>query len=187
MSEVSAGAPGVRGAGSTVVLGLGTPLMADDGLGLVVLEELSSSWCFEPDVELVDGGTWGMNLLGVIEDAGRLLLLDAIHARRTPGSLIVLRGAELPRYLFTKVSPHQVDLREVLALAEFRGTLPADTVAVGLEPRRVELADALTPLIRGRVPLVVEEALAILAAWGHSVRPRARAAATGSLTGRARA
>ncbi|HKK27869.1 MAG TPA: HyaD/HybD family hydrogenase maturation endopeptidase [Gemmatimonadota bacterium] len=186
MNDVSAGAPDARGAGPTVVLGLGTPLMADDGLGLAVLDELRA-WSFEPDVELVDGGTWGMNLLGVIEDAGRLLLLDAIHAGRPPGALIALRGAELPRYLFTKVSPHQVDLREVLALAEFRGTLPADTVAVGLEPHRVELADALTPLIRGRVSLVVEEALAILAAWGHDVRPRARAAATGSLAGRDRA
>lgn len=184
MSDLCGGAPGSRGAGPTVALGLGTPLMADDGLGLAVLDELRA-WSFEPDVELVDGGTWGMNLLGVIEDAGRILLVDAIHAGRPPGSLIVLRGDELPRYLFTKVSPHQVDLREVLALAEFRGTLPADTVAVGLEPHRVELADALTPLVRGRVPLVVEEALAILEGWGHEVRPGARAAAAGSGPGRA--
>jgi len=144
--------------------------MADDGLGLAALDALRG-FRFEPEVELVDGGTWGMNLLGLIEDAGRLLLLDAIHAGRPAGSLVVLRDEELPRYLFTKVSPHQVDLREVLAVAEFRGTLPSETVAVGLEPRRVEMSDSLTPLARSRLPLVVRAALGILAEWGHRAAP----------------
>jgi len=144
--------------------------MADDGLGLAALEELRA-YRFAPDVELVDGGTWGMNLLGTIEDAGRLLLLDAIHAGRPAGSLVVLRDEELPRYLFTKVSPHQVDLREVLALAEFRGTLPRETVAVGLEPQRVEMSDSLTPLVRARLALVVRAALGVLEAWGHHAEP----------------
>ena len=44
--------------------------MGDDGLGLVALERLRDGWDIPPDVELVDGGTWGMNLLPVIEDAG---------------------------------------------------------------------------------------------------------------------
>jgi hydrogenase maturation protease len=152
---------------STLVLGLGTPLMADDGLGLACLERLRAEWRFFPAVDLVDGGTWGMNLLGLIEDAERLLILDAIHAGREPGSLVVLRGEELPRYLFTKVSPHQVDLREVLALAEFRGSLPAQTGAVGLEPARVEMSSELSPIVQANLSLVEEEALRILGAWGH--------------------
>lgn len=172
MSDARPGRGGAPADRPTVVLGLGTPLMADDGLGLAALEELRA-YRFDPEVDLVDGGTWGMNLLGTIEDAGRLLLLDAIHAGRPAGSLVVLRDEELPRYLFTKVSPHQVDLREVLALAEFRGTLPRDTVAVGLEPQRVEMSDSLTPLIRARLPLVVRAALGVLEAWGHHAEPSA--------------
>jgi hydrogenase maturation protease len=168
MSDFEArGADAPRAPFGTLVLGLGTPLMADDGIGLAALGALREGWRFSPPIQLVDGGTWGMNLLGLIEDAERLLILDAIHAGRKPGTLVVLRGEELPRYLFTKVSPHQIDLREVLALAEFRGRLPADTVAVGLEPERVEMGTDLSPIVRDTLPTLVAAAVATLRSWGH--------------------
>ena len=56
----------------TVVLGLGNMLMADDGVGLAALARLEEEWFIPRDVELVDGGTWGMNLLPVIEAADRV-------------------------------------------------------------------------------------------------------------------
>jgi hydrogenase maturation protease len=76
----------------TVVLGLGNMLMADDGVGLAALARLRDEWCLPPHVELVDGGTWGMNLLHVVEGADRLLIFDAISQGGTPGSLIRLEG-----------------------------------------------------------------------------------------------
>jgi hydrogenase maturation protease len=151
---------------STVVIGLGNPLMADDGVGLALLESLRRV-DFEPPVELVDGGTWGMNLLPVIEGAARLLLLDAITAGKEPGALIVLERHEIPRYLTTKISPHQVDLSDVLALAELRGTLPGQTVAIGLQPERVEMSTALSPSVERRLPAAVAAAISRLAIWGH--------------------
>ncbi len=68
-----------------LVLGLGNPLMGDDGLGLAVLERLREEWEMPVTVELVDGGTWGMNLLPLIEDPRRLLLIDAIRLGRRAG------------------------------------------------------------------------------------------------------
>ena len=141
--------------------------MADDGLGLAALERLRAEWRVPADVELVDGGTWGMSLLPTIEDAGRVLLLDAIRTGDAPGTLHVMERADLPRYLSTKLSPHQVDLRDVLALAELRGTLPADTVAIGLEPARVEMSNELSDVLRVRLDAVVDAAVAQLRAWGH--------------------
>lgn len=156
----------------TLVLGLGSPLMGDDGLGLAALERLRAAWLFEPEVRFMDGGTWGMNLLGDIEDAARLLVLDAIHAGSRAGEVVVLQGEALPRYLFTKVSPHQVDIREVLALAEFRGTLPPDTVAVGLQPARVELSTELSPAVQAGMDRLLDTAVGWLEAWGHVASPR---------------
>ena len=66
--------------GDTVVIGLGSPLMGDDGLGLLALETLRNDRAFDPPPLLVDWGTWGMNLLPIIESAQRLLLVDAIRA-----------------------------------------------------------------------------------------------------------
>ena len=156
----------------TVVIGLGNPLMGDDGVGLAALARLEADYRVPVDVELVDGGTWGMNLLPVIEDAGRVLLLDAIHKDGAPGTSYRLARYELPRYLATKISPHQVDLHDVLALAELRGTLPAETVAVGVQPARVEMIAELSPVVAQALGRVVELALAELAAWGHVLTPR---------------
>lgn len=162
----------------TVVIGLGNPLMADDGLGLAALDYLRAAWRVPPEVDLVDGGTWGMNLLPLIEDSARVLLLDAIHAGAAPGTLHSLSRSRIPKYLATKVSPHQVDLADVLALAELRGSLPDDTVAVGLEPARVEMSNELSDVVRCRLDEMVDTAAAQLAAWGHEVVRTAEPACT---------
>ncbi|HXG97936.1 MAG TPA: HyaD/HybD family hydrogenase maturation endopeptidase [Gemmatimonadales bacterium] len=150
-----------------VVIGLGNPLMGDDGLGLAALDELRTGYALPPEVELVDGGTWGMNLLPVIEDAGELILIDAIDVGAAPGTFVRLEHARLPRYLATKISPHQVDVRDVLALAELRGTLPADTVALGLQPDSVELRNSLSDVVRCRVDTLARAVVEELARRGH--------------------
>jgi hydrogenase maturation protease len=154
-------------AGGTVVIGLGNPLMADDGVGIAALERLRAAGA-PPDVELVDGGTWGMNLLPIIESAGRVLLMDAIDAGGAPGTLHVLERAQIPRYLATKISPHQVDLRDVLALAELRGNLPEQTVAVGLQPQRVEMSCGLSDAVETRLDDLVAVVTQRLAVWASA-------------------
>lgn len=157
--------------GTTVVIGLGSPLMKDDGLGLAALEALQARGPFEPGPDWIDGGTWGMNLLPFIESADRLLLLDAIRSDRPPGSVVVLEREAVPRGLGVKLSPHQIDLQEVLALAELRGRLPQDTVAMGIEPGEVVLGCGLAEAVRGALPALVERAEAQLLAWGHARLP----------------
>jgi hydrogenase maturation protease len=156
----------------TVVVGLGNPLMADDGLGLAALERLRALWEPPPGVTLADGGTWGMMLLPLIEEADELLLLDAVRAGRPAGSFIELARHELPRYFAHKISPHQIDLREVLAVAELRGKLPERIMVIGVEPERVEMSSALSPVVDARVDDVVQAAIDRLGAWGHACRRR---------------
>jgi hydrogenase maturation protease len=160
--------------GGTVVIGLGSPLMGDDGLGLLALEALRRRPAFAPEPLFVDGGTWGMNLLPIIESAQRLLLVDAIRAGGAPGELVVIEREALPRGLGIKLSPHQIDLQEVLALAELRGTLPDDAVAIGLEPERVELGVGVGPAVERGLDALLERIAARLLAWGHTLAtPRA--------------
>lgn len=157
---------------TAVVIGLGNPLMGDDGLGLAALARLREQWELPAEVATVDGGTWGMNLLPLLEDAETVVLLDAIDAGRSPGELVLLEGDDVPRGLGLKLSPHQIDLREVLALLELRGTLPARLVAIGLQPERVEMSASLTPVVERRVGKVVTGAVARLGEWGFRVVPR---------------
>lgn len=158
----------VAGSGS-VVIGVGNPLMGDDGAGLAALDALRG-WSFEPAVDLLDGGTWGMNLLPFIEDAERLLILDAIDRGSAAGEVVVLEREALPRFFATKLSPHQIDLREVFALAELRGTLPAETVAMGVQPGRVEPGVALSPAVQAGLQALLATAVGRLERWGHRAR-----------------
>jgi len=158
--------------GRTVVLGLGNPLMGDDGLGLAALERLREQWEI-PGVELVDGGTWGMNLLPLVEESTNLILLDAIRSGDAPGTLVEWERDRLPRYLSLKLSPHQIDLREVLALAEWRDTMPEEVVAIGLAPRDVVMTPALSPEVEAGLERMVEATLRYLAWWGFGAERKA--------------
>ena len=157
--------------GEVLVIGLGNPIMGDDGLGVAALERLRQGWGLPESVRLVDGGTWGMNLLPLIEEADRVVFLDAIDAGRPVGALVLLEREELPRFFGLKLSPHQIDLREVLALAELRGRLPSDLVAIGLQPGRVEMASGLSTEVDSRLDDVLTAVVERLERWGYACTP----------------
>ena len=159
----------------SAVIGLGNPLMGDDGFGLVALARLRDEWTLE-GVELADGGTWGMSLLPLVEDAERLVLLDAIAAGVLPGEMVVLERDRLPIYLSRKLSPHQIDMRDVLAVAEWRGQLPLETVAIGVQPQLVEMGLGLSPAVDRAVETAVGLVIERLLQWGHRCEPREPAA-----------
>jgi hydrogenase maturation protease len=158
------------GHGETLVIGLGNPIMADDGLGIAALERLREGWTLPESVRLVDGGTWGMNLLPLVEDASELLLLDAIDRGKPAGELVVLEREEVPRLFGLKLSPHQIDLREVLALAEWRRRLPARLVAIGLQPARVEMFAGLSPELEGGMDRLLAAVIERLERWGRAAK-----------------
>lgn len=164
----------------TLVVGVGSPLMADDGVGVVAVERLRQALGEVDGVAFLDGGTWGMQLLPEIEEAERLLLLDAIHGGVPPGTVVRLSKEELPRLLYHKVSPHQIDLREVFALAELRGTFPDQAVALGVEPAMIELREGLSPAVESALPKLLRAAVAQLEAWGHELESKEGAVATAS-------
>ncbi|WP_251000785.1 hydrogenase maturation protease, partial [Escherichia coli] len=105
-----------------VVMGLGNLLWADEGFGVRVAERLYAHYHWPEDVEIVDGGTQGLNLLGYVESASHLLILDAIDYGLEPGTLRTYAGERIPAYLSAKkMSLHQNSFSEVLALADIRG------------------------------------------------------------------
>ncbi|MDR2838016.1 MAG: HyaD/HybD family hydrogenase maturation endopeptidase [Azonexus sp.] len=134
-----------------VVLGVGNILLSDEGVGVRVVEALASDhW---PDnVELIDGGTCGMELLEQLEDLDLLIIVDCVRGGRPPGTPVVLRGAAVPVFFRTKLSPHQVSLSDVLATLELTGKAPRHTVIIGIEPASLALGMELTPTVAARLP-----------------------------------
>ena len=156
-----------------LVLGIGNVLWADEGFGVRAVESLHAAYAFPETVTLKDGGTLGLNLYEPVASARRVLVFDAIDFHLPPGTLRVLRDAEVPAWGRTKLSPHQTGFNDVLALAQLNGRAPETIVAIGVQP--VELADfggSLTEAVRARIPEAVALAAQQLAAWGCAGVPR---------------
>ena len=157
-------------ASGTLVLGLGNPLMTDDGAGLALLERIGAGWEMPPEVRLADGGTLGLALLPLIMDAAQVLLLDAIEAGLPAGAPVELDRDQVPRRYQVLTSAHQILLSEVLAAAELLGRLPPVLAAVGVQPGVVELGYGLSPAASAGLDAAAKLAVARLATWGHSCR-----------------
>jgi hydrogenase maturation protease len=124
-------------------------------------------------VELVDGGTLGLNLLPMVEESRRVLVLDAIDYGLAPGQVKVLRGAEVPAWGARKLSPHQNGFNDVLALAQLHGRAPEQIAAVGVQPQTLDdFGGSLTAAVREALPRAVALAVEELARWGFAAVPR---------------
>jgi len=158
---------------SAVVLGLGNVLWADEGFGVRAAEALHAQYAMAPGVEIVDGGTQGFALMDYVVSADRLLVLDAIDFALPPGTLKVLRDAEVPSWGSVKISPHQNGFEELLAIAQLRGSAPASVTVIGVQPEQLDdFGGSLRPSVRARIAEAVALAVGELAAWGFAPRRR---------------
>lgn len=146
----------------TVVLGIGNTILSDEGVGVHAAEALRAAYEIPDDVEVIDGGTAGMELLGPLTGVDLLVVLDAVKAGREPGTVITLTGAEVPVFFRSKLSPHQISICDVLAGLEFAGEAPKDLVLIGCEPESLELGLEMTPTVAAKVPEMVRIAVAEL-------------------------
>lgn len=144
-----------------VVLGVGNTIMTDEGVGVRCVEWLASR--LPPDVLAVDGGTSTHELLGDLEDADLLIIVDAIATREPPGTIIRLEGDRIPAAFSNKLSPHQHGINDVLANLALLDRSPRRLVLFGIAPSKIELGMELTPVVAAAVPDVGRRVLAELA------------------------
>lgn len=159
-----------------VVLGLGNLLWADEGFGVRLAEQLYANYEWPAQVDIIDGGTQGLLLLPYVEEADCLLILDAIDFGLPPATLQVFHNQAVPAYLTAKkMSLHQTGFSEVLALAELKGSLPAEITLLGMQPEILEdYGGSLSPSVRALLPQALTQALTILGNWGIEIRPCAQ-------------
>jgi hydrogenase maturation protease len=137
------------------IIGVGNPLMGDDGIGIAAVERLEDMTL--PDgVEVIDGGTGGLTLLQLMDGARAVLLIDAVEMDRPPGSVArftlddILPAAAEP----VRLSLHETGLPEVFALGREMAMLPP-LVLFGVQPAVVERRLGLSPSAESALDEVV--------------------------------
>ena len=138
-----------------LVLGAGNVLLSDEGAGVLVVEQLQRSYVFPPQVELIDGGTMGLDLLGYLDDKSHLFIVDAIVSTQPPGSVLIEKLLDPPAYFRQKISPHQIGLSELLAVAAMQDCLPPAITLFGIVPLDLSTGIGMSREVSGAVGQVV--------------------------------
>lgn len=121
-----------------LILGVGNVLLTDEGVGVRTLKELERRYAFSCDVELLDGGTAGIELLRHIQDRDHIFIIDAMKCGQPPGTVVRVEGNDVPTAFLTRISPHQLGLSDLLAAAMLTDDLPGNLVLFGVEPDNLD-------------------------------------------------
>jgi hydrogenase maturation protease len=167
-----------------LVLGIGNLLWADEGFGVRCAEALHQGWRFPAEVRLMDGGTQGLYLLPHVQAAENLLVFDAVDYGDAPGTLRVVTGDAVPRFMGAKkMSLHQTGFQEVLAAAALTGRLPSALTLIGVQPEELEdYGGSLSLAVRKKLPEALDVALVWLKRWGATGERRKENEKTPPLT-----
>jgi hydrogenase maturation protease len=150
----------------TLILGLGNILLGDEGVGVRVVERLLSLYQFPEGTLALDGGTLALDLLPYVEDADRMVVIDAVDMRDEPGAVVRITDEEVPSFLSIKVSPHQMGLADILTAARLQGRCPSELVLWGVQPGVIDTTLDLSPPVAGQVDALMDGVLADLNRWG---------------------
>ena len=150
-----------------LVLGLGNILLKDEGVGVHVVEELQKR-DLTGNVEVIDGGTAGLDILLSQDGTYKLIVIDAIRAGQKPGTIYEARfeTGEIDRLTKVfkekkrlKISLHQVGLIDALIVAERTDCAPSEIIVIGVEPREMDEGLGLTDQVKQRIPEIINTVL----------------------------
>jgi hydrogenase maturation protease len=145
------------------IIGFGNILMGDDGIGVRVIEELQKMAIFEDkkNIELIDGGTSGVDLVFMIQQAEKAVIIDAIDAGQGTGEIVVFTPVEIKaikkgRKGLKSFSLHDIDLAEVFELLKTLN-IPAKLIIIGIKPKTVGYSNRLSPEIENQIPGLISK------------------------------
>ncbi len=143
-----------------VVLGLGNPLMADEGIGVYLIGRLAESAARYPSVDFIEVGTGGLAVLHYIEGRRKAVLIDCAFMNEPPGAIRRFTPEEVRS---TKVlahqSLHEADLMRIIDMARQLGQAPEQIVIFGIQPERIEPGQPLSRTLLDRIDEYVRAVL----------------------------
>jgi hydrogenase maturation protease len=142
-------------------LGIGNILLRDEGVGVRVIETLQAVE-LTGTVEVFDGATAGVDLVDVVAERRKVIVIDAVQADEPPGTIFRFTPAEVELQQHPALSLHQVGFLEALRMTQLLGCAPDRVVIFGVRPKDVGYGLELSQEVSEAVPKVVELVLSEL-------------------------
>jgi hydrogenase maturation protease len=125
----------VKNNGKTLVLGLGNVLMGDEGVGVHVVRAVEKH-ALPVDVECLDGGTGGFTLLGPLQGAGRIVIVDAAADGNPPGT-VTRTTPRFSRDYPPTLTAHDIGVKDLLDVFYIQGGGPGVVLyAIAIDPQQ---------------------------------------------------
>ena len=153
----------------TLVLGIGNPILGDDGVGVHVAQELVK--LIKDDSETIrveDTNTSGLNLLDIITGYEKVVIIDAIITDtdgREIGEIYRLRPEDFAASVHLSTSMHDVNLPTVIEIGKklMPDAMPSEIVIFAVEVAEVEVfTEEMTAKVKEAVPKILDRVLAEL-------------------------
>lgn len=154
-----------------LVLGVGSILMTDEGIGVRAVEELQRRFRFPDNVEVLDGGTSGIELLSYISGKDYLIIIDAVKSGSPPGTLVRVEGKDVPARFRTRLSPHQLGISDLLAVATLNDEMPKELLLFGIEPKDIVMGIGLSDEVKANLGRLIDVVIDELRRVGCPVEP----------------
>ena len=156
----------------TLVIGLGNPLIADDSVGLKVIDHLRPQLLGRSDIEIDEDYWGGLRLMERMIDYDRAVVIDAICTGAEPGTIHLLEVTDIPTQKTN--SAHDLTLRMALTVGRQAGAkLPEDDSIrlIGIEAKDVLTFDeSCTPEVEAAIPHAVEKVLEVLESFTNDAK-----------------
>lgn len=145
------------------MLGVGNVLLSDEGVGIHIIKKLSAIE-LPREVEIIDGGTAGYELIGFFRNKKKVIIIDCINADEPPGTMLLITPQHLDLRCRPSISIHQEGLYELLTQAEFINPLP-EIIIVGIVPENIErFSMELSPTLQLALDGIIQKILDIVLA-----------------------
>jgi len=138
-----------------LILGIGNILLKDEGVGVHTANKMMEM-DLPPDVEVMDGGTMGLNLLFYIEGRKKVIVIDTVLVGDPPGTIYRFTDASLVDNKPMLRTAHGVDFTDVIKTSKMLGTKPDEIIFIGIEPESLDEGLEMTPTIEKRVPALIK-------------------------------
>lgn len=159
-------------AGSTLVMGLGNRVMADDAAGLFSLERFRETFEGGEDLAFLEGGTLGLELLVYMEGYDNVLILDCLVGVGAPGDVVTVEGEKVHTAFERSLSPHQMGIRDLVSVLDLMDRMPRHLAIVGIVGSEIDVGLELTPPVAQALPEAVSKAGEVLESWGVALTRR---------------
>ncbi|MGB9716812.1 MAG: HyaD/HybD family hydrogenase maturation endopeptidase [Thermodesulfovibrionales bacterium] len=141
-----------------LILGIGNILLKDEGVGVHVVNKIKEM-NLPDNVEVIDGGTAGLDLTDFIANRKKVIVIDTVKAGDKPGTIYRLTEKNLRTGPRAIMSFHEIDFLDALYMSEIMGEKPEEVVVIGIEPKDMSDGLDLSPEIEERIPIIINVVL----------------------------